>query len=302
MIVTVTPNPAVDHTLQVDALPASGAVARTGSAHLDAGGKGINVSKYLAELETDTVATGFVGDVLGAFIRNRLERDGIVNDFVEIGDCTRLNTTILTDDEEYKFNQRGPTVDSAAVDDVIKTIAEYDPSMVVIAGSQPPGIGPEHLDRIARGGSWETAVDVGGDTLRELETGYTFCKPNREELADATGRSVETLDECLVAAEALRKQGFTRVVASLGADGAVMATPERALHAPAVDIDVVDTVGAGDALLAGVLSELERGNSEQEALRAGVVAASCAVEVPGTNVPTFSERQIAVETVSISAR
>ncbi|PSQ46912.1 1-phosphofructokinase [Halobacteriales archaeon SW_6_65_15] len=302
MIATVTLNPAVDHTLQVDALPASGTVARTGSAHLDAGGKGINVSKYLAELETDTVATGFVGDLLGDFIRDRLDRDGIANDFVDTGDRTRLNTTILTDDEEYKINQRGPIVDSTAVDAVIETLAKYDPWMVVIAGSQPPGIGAEDLDRIARAGSWETAVDVGGDTLSELESEYALCKPNREELADATGKSVETVDECLSAADALRKRGFTRVVASLGSDGAVMATPERLLHAPALDVDVVDTVGAGDALLAGVLSELERGKSEQEALHAGVVAASCAVEVPGTNVPTFSERQFPVESVFVRVR
>lgn len=302
MIVTVTLNPAVDHTLQVDALPEPGRVARTGSAHLDAGGKGINVSKYLDELETDTVATGFVGDVLGDFIRNRLDQDGILSEFVDIGDCTRLNTTILTDDDEYKINQRGPTVDSTAVDDVIETIAEYDPTMVVIAGSQPPGVEPGDLDRIARAGSWETAVDVGGDTLRELQAEYTLCKPNREELADATGKPVGTLDECLVAAEALRKRGFSRVVASLGSDGAVMATPEQVMHAPALDVEVVDTVGAGDALLAGVLSKLERGESEQAALHAGIVAASCVVGVPGTNVPPFTERQFTVENVSVSVR
>jgi len=302
MIVTVTLNPAVDHTLQVDALPAPGTVARTGSAHLDAGGKGINVSKYLAELGSDTVATGFVGDVLGEFIRDRLGRDGITSDFVDIADSTRLNTTILTDDEEYKINQRGPTVESDAVDEVIETIAEYDPWMVVIAGSQPPGLGPEDFDRIARAGSWDTAVDVGGDTLRELDAEYVLCKPNREELADATGKSVETLDECLTAAESLREQGFSQVVASLGGDGALMTTAEEALHAPALDVDIVDTVGAGDALLAGVVSELNRGKSKREALHAGVVAASCAVEVPGTNVPTFSERRTSEENVSVSVR
>ncbi|PSP55394.1 1-phosphofructokinase [Halobacteriales archaeon QS_1_67_19] len=302
MIVTVTLNPAVDHTLQVDALPEPGQVARTGSAHLDAGGKGINVSKYLAELGTETVATGFVGDVLGQFIRDRLDRAGIDRDFVEIGECTRLNTTILTGDEEYKINRHGPSVESDALDDVVETIAAYDPWLVLVAGSRPPGIGPAEIDRIARAGPWRTAVDVDGETLSALEADYALCKPNREELAVATDRPVATLEECLAAARSLRTQGFSRVAASLGADGAVMASDERTLHAPALDVEVVDTVGAGDAFLAGALSRLDRGESDRTALHAGVVAASRAVSVPGTDVPPFADRTLSDERVSISVR
>lgn len=299
MILTVTLNPAVDHTLQVEEFPAPGTVARTESSRLDPGGKGINVSKHLTELGAETVATGFLGDVLGEFIRERLERDGVPADFVDIGGSTRLNTTILADDE-YKINQHGPTVASNAVDDVIETIAKYDPWMVVIAGSQPPGIESDALDRIARAGPWKTAVDVDGDVLSRLDAEYALCKPNRKELADATGRSVETVDECLAAAETLRERDFSRVVASLGGDGAIMATSERSMHAPALNVDVVDTVGAGDALLAGVASELARGSSDRQALCAGVAAASRAVAVPGTNVPVVSERQDTVEEVSVS--
>lgn len=302
MIATVTLNPAVDHTLQVDALPDPGTVTRTESTHLDAGGKGINVSKYLAELRTETVATGLLGDVLGDFIRDRLDRDGIANEFVDVGSSTRLNTTVLTPEEEYKINHRGPTVDSTAIADVVETIRRHDPEIVVVAGSQPPGIEPADLDRIAEAGPWETAVDVGGETLRALEATYALCKPNREELADATGMPVRTLEECLAAADTLARDGFDRVVASLGDDGAVMATSERTLHAPALDVDVVDTVGAGDALLAGVLSRLERGESERAALHAGIVAASRVVGVPGTNVPTFSSRRFTDEDVPISVR
>jgi 1-phosphofructokinase len=301
MITTVTLNPAVDHTLQVEGFPAPGTVARTESSRLDPGGKGINVSKHLVELGAETVATGFLGDVLGEFIRDRLDRDGVPADFVDIGGSTRLNTTILADDE-YKINQHGPDVASSAVDDIIETIAKYDPRMVVIAGSQPPGIGSDALDRIARAGPWKTAIDVGGDELGELDAKYALCKPNRKELADATGKPVETPDECLAAAETLRERGFSRVVASLGSDGAIMTTPERSMHAPALDVDVVDTVGAGDALMAGVVSELDRESSDRRALRAGVAAASRAVAVPGTNVPVVSERRDAVERVSVSVK
>lgn len=302
MIVTVTLNPAVDHTIQVESLPAPETVARTDDAHLDAGGKGINVSKYLTELGTETVATGFVGDVLGEFIRDRLDEAGISREFVDVDASTRLNTTILTDDTEYKINQAGPTVGREAVDDVVETVRALDPTMVVVAGSRPPGVDAAAVDRIARAGPWRTAVDVGGDTLRELDASYALCKPNQEELAAATGGTVETLPEYVGAAERLRDDGFETVVASLGSEGAIAVTPEQSLHAHALDVEVVDTVGAGDALLAGVLSELEAGASIHEALRRGVVAASCAVSVPGTAIPTFAESEVAIDDVSVSAR
>lgn len=302
MIVTVTLNPAVDHTIQVDSLPAPETVARTDDAHLDAGGKGINVSKYLTELGAETVATGFVGDVLGEFIRDRLDEADIRGEFVDVDASTRLNTTILTDEAEYKINQNGPTVGQDAIDDVVDTVRGLAPSMVVVAGSQPPGVDAADVDRIARAGPWRTAVDVGGDTLRELDAEYALCKPNQAELEAATGGSVETLAEYVAAAERLRDDGFDTVVASLGDEGAIAVTAEESLHAHALDVDVVDTVGAGDALLAGVLSEFEAGASIREALRRGVVTASCAVSVPGTAVPAFSECQVAVDDVSISAR
>jgi len=300
MILTVTLNPAVDHTVQIDELPASGSVARTDDAQFDPGGKGINVSQYLVELGADTLATGLVGDFLGRYIDDALEEEGIPRDFVDIAGNTRLNTTLLTDDAEYKINHDGPTVSDDAVDRVIDTVEKYDPSALVVAGSQPPGIGPDDIDRIAEAGPWKTAVDVGGETLRRLDAEYELCKPNREELTAATGRAVDTVEDCRAAASALREEGFDRVVASLGGDGALIASAEGVLHATALNVDVVDTVGAGDALLAGVIDSLDRGRSDSEALQAGAAVASRVVAVPGTHVPPFADVQADVENVSVS--
>ncbi|WP_135819820.1 1-phosphofructokinase [Halostella litorea] len=300
MILTVTLNPAVDHTVRIDELPASGSVARTDDAQFDPGGKGINVSKYLVGLGADTLATGLVGDFLGDYIANSLDEEGIPRDFVDIDGSSRLNTTLLTDDAEYKINHDGPRVSRESVDDVVDTIERYDPSMVVIAGSRPPGLGPDAVDRIARAGPWRTAVDVGGETLAELSAAYAVCKPNREELAAATGRAVDSLEDCVAAARALREQGFDRVVASLGADGALVAGGEGVLHAAALNVDVVDTVGAGDALLSGFVDALERGRSDREALQAGVAVSSRVVAVTGTDVPRFADVQSDVESVSVS--
>lgn len=302
MILTVTLNPAVDHTLKIDELPEPSEVARTDTAHVDPGGKGINVSKYLVELDTETVATGIVGDFLGRFVRDSLTDEGIVGDFVEVEGRTRLNTTILTDEGEYKINHNGPLVDASVVNDLLTVIERHDPDTVVIGGSLPPGLSPSDIDRIARAGDWQTTVDVSGDVLRELDASYSLCKPNREELAAATGRSVDSREDCHDAVERLRQIGYDRVVASLGADGALMATPDELLHATALDTDVVDTVGAGDSMLAGVLSALNRGATDEEALRTGVAAASCVVSVPGTDVPSFEDVPNAIDRVSVSSR
>ena len=206
MILTVTPNPAVDHTLQLRDDLVSDTVARTDDVRLDPGGKGINVSKYLVELDVETVATGYVGNFLGRFLQEELATRGVPNDFVEIPGSTRLNTTILTPQSEYKINQNGPTIHESDAERVIDKLRHYSPETVVIAGSLPSGIDGETIDRIAEEGPWETVVDVGGSVLRDLNAKYALCKPNRQELAAATGRDVDTLDGAVAAVRRLKRR------------------------------------------------------------------------------------------------
>ncbi|WP_435347001.1 1-phosphofructokinase [Haloarchaeobius sp. HRN-SO-5] len=302
MILTVTFNPAVDHTVHVDgALSGDGVVDRASDARYDAGGKGINVSKYLVELDTETLATGLVGGFLGDYVRERLAVANIPHDLVDIDGLTRLNTTVLAD-EEYKINQSGPRVGPSAVDAVAETIEHYDPDRVVVAGSLPPGLDVSAIDAVSRAGDWETVVDLGGGTLADLHAHYAMCKPNREELAEATGLPVESFEECVAATEALREQGFETVVASLGADGALLADGDDVFHAPSRDVDVVDTVGAGDALLSGVLASQARGAAPRRALSDGVAVAARVVSVSGTRVPSFSGFPTDADPVAVAVR
>lgn len=300
MIATVTLNPAVDHTIQLESMPGPGGVARTDTDRFDAGGKGINVSQYLHQLGAATVATGLVGDFLGEYIRQELQDDGISTDLTEIDGHTRLNTTILDTDGEYKINHSGPTVDETAVDEIIDVLRTHEPTMVLVGGSLPPGVEHTVIDRIARAGSWETTVDVGGELLAALDGSYALCKPNRHELHDATGMAVESLADCIAAAETLRKQGYDRVVTSLGGDGALLVDDGRVLHAAALDVEVADTVGAGDAMLSGVLFELTAGNSSEQALRRGIAVASQMVSVPGTRLPDTEGIDALAEHVEIT--
>ncbi|MFP8951524.1 1-phosphofructokinase [Natrialbaceae archaeon A-arb3/5] len=299
MIASVTLNPAVDYTVELSEPLADGAVARSDEYRYDAGGKGINVSKYLVELDAETVATGLVGGHLGGFLLEHLDSE-LPTDFVEVDGETRLNTTVLAPEDEYKINQNGPQASARSIDAVIDRLREYDPETVVVAGSLPPGIGVSAIDRLADAGPWETVVDVDGATLAALSGEYALCKPNDEELAAATGREVKTVEDALAAAQTLRSGGFERVVASLGNDGAVMATPDQQLHAPASDVEVVDTVGAGDSLLAGVLASSARGETDAQALQSGVAVSSRVVSVCGTQVPTLTDVDDDRQSIAIS--
>jgi 1-phosphofructokinase len=302
VIATVTPNPAVDYTVSLSGAPAPGEVLRTDRTRYDAGGKGINVSKYLDALETETLATGFLGGFVGEYLETRLATAGLPASFVTIDGTTRLNTTLLAPDAEYKINQTGPTVGAAAVGSLVETLRDRDPETVLVAGSLPPGVDTETVDRIATAGEWETAVDLNGDVLGELSAGYALCKPNRAELEEATGRTVDDVDSAVAAARSLRGRGFERVVASLGSEGAVLVSDDRAFHAPALDVDVVDTVGAGDALLAGVLDGVARGESNGGALRTGIAVAAHVVGVPGTRVPPLDDVRTIRDRASVVPR
>ncbi|GGM62671.1 1-phosphofructokinase [Halarchaeum rubridurum] len=285
MILTVTPNPALDYTVELDEPLDAGTVARTDGARIDAGGKGINVSQYLRALDTETAASGFLGDPFGRVLADELAESGFETAFVAVGESTRLNQTILAPDGEYKVNQDGPRVTPEAVDDLLSRVREFAPPSLVVGGSLPPGVGPGAVDRLAAAGDWATTVDVGGELLAELDEEYALCKPNREELAAATGMATGSVEDCIAAAEALRETGYERVVASLGGDGAVLVGPDGAFVANALDVDVVDTVGAGDSLLAGVLAAYDDGADDATALAQGVAVASRVVGVAGTSVP-----------------
>lgn len=290
MILTVTLNPAVDHTLTVAERPRAGTVHRAvQGGQFDAGGKGINVSQYLAALDTETVATGVLGDFTGDFIRSRLADEPFETAFVEVPEPTRVNTTVLADDGEYKFNERGPTVTDEAIEELIEWLDTLEPDRIAIAGSLPPGLDASTIDRLAAAGPWMTNVDVGGDLLTELSAGYETCKPNEDELAEAVDREVTSPETAVAAARELLEHGYERVVTSLGPDGAVLVTEETALYAEAVETDVVDTVGAGDSLFAGVLSALDRGESEREALQTGIAVAGAVVSTAGTSPPALAD-------------
>jgi 1-phosphofructokinase len=285
MILTVTLNPAVDQTLQFDEPLAPDRVMRAEEARFDAGGKGINVAQFLAGMDRACVATGLVGGFTGQFVRDRLADDSIPTDFVEADGPTRLNTSAIADGVEYKLNHDGPVADDDDIEAIVEVVRRRDPDTVVVGGSLPPGVTTDAVDAIAAAGEWETIVDMDGPQLTALAGQYALCAPNDVELADALGRELPTVEACAEAAQTFRAEGFDRVLASLGDAGALLVTESTTLFAEPLETDVVDTVGAGDALLSGVVAAWADGADDELALRTGVALATLVVGRAGPTVP-----------------
>jgi 1-phosphofructokinase len=302
MILTLTPNPAVDETIEMDEPLAADAVQSTREMQFTPGGDGINVSEFVHALGGETMATGVTGGFTGYFIEQDLSGLDIPTDFCSVDSApTRINTTILApppeelqttrvgDDEaverqQFQLQQPGPEVDEECVDRLVETVREHDPDILNIGGSLPRGMGPADIDRLAAAGDWDTALNVHGEVLGDLEESYECCRLNRAGIEAATGVTIDSIDDCKDAALALQAEGFERVVASMADDGAVLVTPEQALYAPSLNVDVADTVAAGDALLAGILWGYEQGWDDRRALKAGVATAGAVVGVTGTSI------------------
>ena len=205
---------------------------------------------------------------------------------------TRSNLTVVEPDgTTTKFNEPGPQLDGGEVEALVAAVGTSlaGATWLVAAGSLPRGVAPDLHARLvteaaARGIA--TAVDTSGPALlAAVDAGATLVKPNTEELADAVGRPLADLGDVVAAAQELRTRGAGTVIASLGADGAVLVDAAGALFAAAPPVTARSTVGAGDCFLAGFLAATVNGGDRLDALRSAVAYGTAAVQLPGTTVP-----------------
>ncbi len=294
MIVTVTPNPSLDRTLEVEAL-VRGEVVRAYAHRSDPGGKGVNVSRALVANGHASRAVLPLGGPDGELLASLLEGLGIEVAAVPIVDAVRSNVTVVEPDGTVtKLNAPGPKLSDAEVEALLeRAVAAADGAeWVVASGSLAPGTPDDLYARLAdavRPVGARMAVDTSGPALeRVLAAGSHVLKPNEEELSEVTGVVPETLGDVVVAANELRSKGVGTVLVSLGPSGAVLVGEGEALHAESDVIVPRSTVGAGDALLAGFLAA---GGEGREALAEGVAWGAAACVLPGTAVPGPADLQ-----------
>ncbi|WP_245566565.1 MULTISPECIES: 1-phosphofructokinase [Thermocrispum] len=288
-ILTVTLNPSVDRTVEVPSLKRGGLVRAIGG-HVEAGGKGINVTRALAAHRIPSCAVVAVGGAEGRHLAAMLEADDIHSVLISVAEPTRSNISVVEPDGTLtKINERGAALTEEELAQIRDGVISQLPTAawVVVAGSVPDGVPDSYygsLVRELRAHDVKVAVDTSGPALSAaIAEGPDLVKPNRAELQEATGREVLTVGDAVAAARMLQQAGARSVLASLGPDGAVLVEPGGAAwHGEAV-AQPRSSVGAGDAMLAGFLAG---GASGPRALTAALAWAAAAVSLPGTRMPT----------------
>jgi 1-phosphofructokinase/6-phosphofructokinase 2 len=295
MIVTLTPNPSLDRTIAVAVLK-RGTVMRATESREDPGGKGLNVSRALAQNGTATRAVLPIGGVYGGVMLDLLRAQDVEVVPVPIDGAIRANVAIVEPDgATTKVNEQGPCFSAAEVEAlrVATAGASAGAGWVVCCGSLPPGIDDDfYADLVERchEGGVKVAVDSSGEPMaRALAARPDLIKPNRVELAEAVGHDLPTVGAVIEAAKGLVATGIGCVLVSLGRDGALLVDSERVVRAEARVENPLSTVGAGDAFLAGYLHAVASGLDAEKALRTAVAFGAAAVSRPGSQMPTAAE-------------
>lgn len=293
MIVTVTPNPSIDRTLRVPAL-SRGEVIRASATSDEAGGKGINVARALDAMGVAAVA------IAPASAATRARLDVLLDGHpplrtVPIDGEIRTNLSLVEPDGTVtKVNEPGPSADGEGAEALLSAIVTAIEDLqrvawVAVCGSLPPGLPDDFHARLAARlpATVPVAIDADRGALRAAIAGRTgLIKPNRSELEELVGRSLPTLGDVEDAARDLVRSGVARVLVSLGPDGALAVDADGACHVEAPIDDVVNTVGAGDALLAGYLA----GGAAAPALPEAVAWSVAACRSAGTRMPAVTAR------------
>ena len=291
MIITVTLNPAVDRTMHVPKFCA-GRVNRATAARVDAGGKGINVSKALKELGCESVACGLIAGRYGRAIKEQLASAGIKYDFVEVPGETRMNIKIISDDGTHTdINEPGFAVSEADFERLVERVsknARHD-TIVVLSGSVPPNLPLSAYEKlcltIAEKPGVRLIVDADGVHLRAaLAARPVFIKPNVSELAGVLGYEPSDLPQIVEGARRMIELGAQNVAVSMGGDGAVFVSASRALLVTPPKVQVLGPVGAGDVMVAAISQALEDKNDFEALARYAAAAGTASVTVEGTRM------------------
>jgi len=292
MIITVTMNPALDKTAEAASIKPGG-LNRLDNIEIDAGGKGVNVSKTIKALGGETVATGFLGGGAGREIEAALRRLNIATDFIAVGHTTRTNLKILSGDYGItEFNEPGAEISPGEMAALYDKLTGYAApgAIFVFAGSLPRGAGAGSyrvLINAVREKGAAVFLDTDGAAFgAALAAAPDYIKPNKFELSQYFGKSEDiSAGECVSLCDALIGRGIRTVALSMGAQGALFVTRGEKLFAPGLPVRALSTVGAGDAMTGALAYAFDRGMGFRDAAVLAMAVSAGAVTTKGTKPP-----------------
>ena len=296
MIYTVTLNPALDREYVVPKL-AENTVLRASTVNIDFGGKGFNVSRMLSSLGKTSTALGFVGGKTGQALVEGLINSGIQTDFVFIGGESRTNTSIVEKNgiDHIKVNEPGPEISQAETKKLLEKINQLAKAedWWVLAGSLPPGISGDvyaKIIRILNSKGARSILDTSGPPLKAgALAGPYMIKPNLFEAGELTNQKADSLGQMLKIATAIHKMGVQKTAISAGKEMALFSSGKNCWKAYPPRITEANPIGAGDAMLAGIVYGLESSESDEQAFAWGIAAGAAAAQLSGTAMPSRSE-------------
>jgi 1-phosphofructokinase family hexose kinase len=294
MIYTLTLNPALDREMSVPEI-ALDQVLRAGSIRNDLGGKGFNVSRALLAMGTESTALGFIGGAIGDLLSSGLASLGIHTDFVQVSGETRINISVVSDDHAhyFKVNEAGPSVtiaDTTALLEKIRSLTQPN-DWWVLAGSLPPGLSPAFIPEVillVQAAGAHAAIDMEGLPLRLGCASHVYlAKPNAMEAGELIGRPINTVNQAIGAVDKIHAIGAQKLAISLGKAGAVYSDGEHMWKAVPPEIVEQNPIGAGDAMLAGLVWGLIKDFDGGEVIRWGVACGAAAASLGGTAMGTL---------------
>ncbi|MEK6265315.1 MAG: 1-phosphofructokinase [Clostridium sp.] len=296
MIITVTLNPAVDKTVEVDNCTIN-SVNRVSSIKLDAGGKGINVSKVVKSLGGESVTLGALAGKTGEFIKDYLDTEKIENDFVFVTGETRTNIKIVdkVKNTNTDLNESGNNIseeDVKSIKEKIFTLAKKD-DILVLSGSVPQRVEKNIYElwiKEASGLGVKTILDADGELLKNgiLAAPY-LIKPNIHELEKLFDVKINGINEIISICKGIFDYGVKMIAVSLGSEGALFMNREKTIHARGIKVKVKSTVGAGDSMVAGLAFALDKGYSFERSVTLSVASATAGVMTDGTTAGNLND-------------
>ena len=278
MIYTVTFSPAIDYVVDLDKLEI-GEINRTKQECSYPGGKGINVSMVLSNLGRGSVATGFLGGYTGDFIEKELEKHHISSRFIRVEGNTRINVKIRCG-KETAINGQGPHINDREIEELIRMLERCTKDdLIVISGTIPSTL-PSNIYELILARVEDTGAKVVVDATKDilvntLKYRPLLVKPNKEELEEIFSAKINNDEELIDAAKKLVKKGAKYVIVSLGGDGALLVGKDvEPILLPAPKGKVVNTVGAGDSLVAGFIDEYLESQDVLRAFKQGIATGS----------------------------
>ncbi len=299
MIITVTLNPALDKTASIKPL-IPGGLNRIQQSELDAGGKGINVSKLIASLEGKSLATGFVGGGTGDALLSMLDKLSLVHNFIKVQGSTRINLKLLDKQNGItEINDPGIVVTKAEESKLLTLLSDYTQqnsnSLFVLAGSMHAAAELSFYKKLTQNLKAQGArvfVDADGEAFAQaLEAMPDFVKPNKEELLsyfnEDNTKNISTDELIALCKQLINTKGIGMVALSLGHEGAIFVTATKCLVSPALKVKVSSTVGAGDSMVGAVAYAFEQGYNLEDTVRLAMACSAGAVTTEGTKAPSL---------------